>query len=56
MRAPHLPEIRYHMAVALEKAGRRDEARKELERLLRDEKDFAQAGDARALLDKLQKK
>ena len=56
MRAPHLPEIRYHMAVALDKAGRKGEARKELERLLRDNKDFAQAKNAQALLDQIQNK
>lgn len=55
MRAPHIPEIRYHMAVGLEKAGRRDDARKELQRLLRDNKDFPLAADARAMLDRLGK-
>ena len=34
--APHLREIRYHVAVALNKVGRSAEARKELTRLLRD--------------------
>ena len=29
-RAPHILEIRYHLAVALDKAGCQDEARKEL--------------------------
>ncbi len=39
-RAPHIAEIRYHMAAALAKTGRRDEARKELERLLRADSAF----------------
>lgn len=56
MRAPHISEIRYHMAVGLKKAGRLDEARNELERLLRDDKDFAKVAEARALLTQLQKK
>lgn len=56
MRAPYLGEVRYHLAVGLDKLGRKDEARKELERLLRDNKDFAEAGDAHALLQRLQAK
>jgi Flp pilus assembly protein TadD len=53
MRAPYMPEIRYHMAVGLAKAGRKEEARSELERLLRENADFAQAADARAELERL---
>jgi hypothetical protein len=37
------------MAVALHRAGRNDEARKELDRLLRTGKDFPGIEDARAL-------
>jgi len=55
-KAPHLPEIRYHMAVALHKAGRIDEARKELKRLLRDHSDFAGVAEAAQLLERLEKK
>ena len=53
MRAPHLPEIRYHMAVALEKAGRKDEARKELERLINEKQDFPEVESAKKLLKKI---
>ena len=56
MRAPQVGEIRYHLAVGLEKVGRHDEAGKELKRLLRDHDDFPQAKEAQALLDQLQKK
>ena len=52
-RAPHNAEIRYHMAVALAKAGRSEEARRELEWILENEKKFSNADEARALLDKL---
>jgi putative PEP-CTERM system TPR-repeat lipoprotein len=52
-RAPHIPAIRYHRAVALAKNDRSEEARKELERLLRDHSDFAEADDARSLLTQL---
>jgi putative PEP-CTERM system TPR-repeat lipoprotein len=53
VKAPHLPEVRYHMAVALAEAGRNDEARGELERLLDKQADFPGAGEARELLDQL---
>jgi len=43
------PEIRYHLAAALAKAGRRDEARTELEPLIRDGTAFPGAEDARRL-------
>ena len=52
-KAPHIPAIRYHRAVALAKNQRRDEARKELERLLRDHSSFAEEEDARSLLAQL---
>jgi tetratricopeptide (TPR) repeat protein len=48
-KAPHIPDIRYHMAAALEKAGRRDEARKELDRLLKSNKAFPERDKAAAL-------
>ena len=48
-KAPHIPDIRYHMAAALEKAGRRDEARKELDRLLKSNKAFPERDKAEAL-------
>lgn len=51
VKAPHIPDIRYHMIVALDKAGRRDEARKELDRLLKAGKAFPDADKARALRD-----
>jgi len=51
--APHNAEIRYHMAVALAKAGRSEEARRELEWVLEKEKNFSRAKEARELLDKL---
>jgi putative PEP-CTERM system TPR-repeat lipoprotein len=54
VKAPHIPEIHYHMAVALHRAGRSDEARKELDRLLRTGKDFPGIEEARALHKQLQ--
>jgi putative PEP-CTERM system TPR-repeat lipoprotein len=48
-KAPHIPDIRYHMAAALEKTGRRDEARKELDRLLISNKAFPERDKAVAL-------
>jgi len=48
--APHIVQVRLHLAEALIKTGRKDEARKELERLLREEKDFPEKGRAEALL------
>ena len=52
-KAPHIPDIRYHMAAALEKAGRRDEARKELDRLLKSNKTFPERDKAEALREQL---
>ena len=51
VRAPHMPTVRYHMAVALKEAGRGDEARKELQRLLKKNPRFPEADKARALLE-----
>ena len=53
VKAPHMPEIRYHMAVALAKAGRRDESRKVLDRLLKTGKNFQGVDDARKLREQL---
>jgi putative PEP-CTERM system TPR-repeat lipoprotein len=52
-KAPHIPAIRYHRAVALAKNNRGEEARKEIERLLRDHSGFAEEADARSLLTQL---
>jgi hypothetical protein len=41
------------MAVALAKAGRRDESRKELDRLLKTGKDFQGLNEARKLREQL---
>jgi len=54
-KAPHIPEIRYHMAVGLHKAGRDEEARKELKRVLQKNPDFADADKAKALVERLEK-
>lgn len=48
--APHIPLIRLHLAEALIKTGRKDEARKELMRLLHDEGMFPERAQAEALL------
>ena len=48
-KAPYIPDIRYHMAAALNKAGRRDEARKELDLLLKFNKAFPERDKAAAL-------
>lgn len=53
VKAPHIPSIHYHMAVALYKSGRTDEARKELDRLLKTSKDFQGVDDARKLREQL---
>lgn len=49
MKAPHIPDIHYHMAAALEKVGRREEARKELNRLLKSNKAFTERKKAEVL-------
>jgi putative PEP-CTERM system TPR-repeat lipoprotein len=51
--APQESEIRYHLAVAMHRAGRNDDARRELQEILRVGKDFASAADARDLLRSL---
>jgi Flp pilus assembly protein TadD len=54
LRAPHQAELRYHLAVALAKAGRNVEARKELTWLLENKQNFASADEARELLERLE--
>jgi putative PEP-CTERM system TPR-repeat lipoprotein len=51
--APNSPEIRYHLAVSLNKSGDKQGARKELTQLLAQNKQFAQIEEARALLKTL---
>ncbi len=53
LRAPQSTEIRYHLAAALAKAGRPDEARKELEPILGAVTTLAMAADARKLAQEL---
>lgn len=53
-RAPNLPEMRYHLAVALQKSGRRGEAKKELEAALAGGSRFDGYDDAVRLLRSLQ--
>ena len=51
--APQIGDIQYHMAVALHKSGRTNEARRELERLLKSERRFSMKTEARNLLQQL---
>jgi putative PEP-CTERM system TPR-repeat lipoprotein len=51
--APNAAEIRYHYAVGLQKSGDKLGARKELDKLLAENKNFPQAEEARALLKTL---
>jgi putative PEP-CTERM system TPR-repeat lipoprotein len=51
---PTQAEIGYHVAVGLSRAERKDEAVKVLRRLLREDLNFPQAQDAKALLEKLE--
>jgi putative PEP-CTERM system TPR-repeat lipoprotein len=51
--APRNPATRFHLAEALVKAGDKGAARKELEKLLADNKDFVNQNDVRALLKTL---
>ena len=53
VRAPGNPEIRYHLSAGLAKAGRKDEAKLELTRLLEESSVFPGAEDAKALLRQL---
>lgn len=56
LRSPENPEIRYHLAAALAKAGRKDEARSELEPALKGNDPFESERDARQLLQALSTK
>jgi thioredoxin-like negative regulator of GroEL len=47
------PEIRYHLAVAQARAGRREAARQALEALLADSPQFESRNEAQAFLDSL---
>ena len=49
LRAPANPEIRYHLAAALAKSGRIDDARRELDRVLSSRLSFAELDEARKL-------
>jgi predicted Zn-dependent protease len=53
LRDPQNPEIRYHLAAALARAGRKDEARQELEQALKGGAGFPGDSDARKLLAEL---
>ncbi len=53
MKAPHVPEIKYHLAVALVRNGQPGDARLELQQLLRTTPSFKGADKARALLEEL---
>ncbi|MBK1672852.1 hypothetical protein CKO35_05950 [Ectothiorhodospira shaposhnikovii] len=50
---PERPDVRYHYAVALEKAGRRSQARRELEALLSGVPEFPQREEAAALMERI---
>jgi predicted Zn-dependent protease len=51
--APKVPQIRYHLARGLAKAGEKSRARDELERLLAAHTEFAERDDAVKLLKQL---
>ena len=53
LRAPDNPDIRYHLAAVLAQAGRKGEAREELNAALRNDATFATAADAKQLLSTL---
>lgn len=53
LRAPDNPDIRYHLAAVLAKAGRKAEAREELNAALKTGLSFASATDAKQLLSTL---
>ena len=52
--APHIPEIGYHYVLALDKAGRKSDAHKELQRFLRVNPDFEKRDDVQKLLQRFQ--
>jgi len=51
--APHIVEIRYHLAVGLAKQGKHDEARKMLSQLLANDAEFSERQSAKKLLESL---
>ena len=53
LQAPHVPQIRLHLAQALIKADKKPEAKEELERLLAMHPDFPERAKAKALLKTL---
>lgn len=53
LRAPDRPEISYHMAVALNKLGKPEDAQRELNAALQTGRSFDGAGDARQLLSQI---
>ena len=53
LRAPDNPAIRYHLAAALARSGRRDEARMELKMALAQGRDFEGADEANRLMQTL---
>jgi Flp pilus assembly protein TadD len=55
LRNPNDPEIRYHLAVALARNGRKTEAREELGQVLKPAVSFSGIGDARKLQSELGK-
>ncbi len=55
VQAPHMHEIRYHMAVALEKNGCHNEALQESQWLFNEKADFPGMDGAKVLLDRLKK-
>ena len=52
---PGNPEIQYHVAVALQRAGRASDARAVLEKLLSSDASFASKAEAEKLLDELKR-
>ena len=54
VQAPHIPDIRYHLAVAYSKAGRQQEALEVLRNLLSNAQIFADIDAAKQLLSQLQ--
>ncbi len=52
-RLPTNGDVRYHLAVALNKNGKQEEARKELKRLLKNNQSFSEIENARSLLKQL---
>ncbi len=53
LRAPEIPDIRYHLAVALNASGKTQEAMEELRAALAFRRPFEEIADARALLARL---